>query len=90
MSDHEPEVTKLLTEALADAAPSIDARVALTGRPRVDYETWLTRPPRPGQTWEDALYGRLLSLEAGPPLPQDAERLRRQMRASLSRSADAA
>lgn len=78
-----------LDQVLADAAPLIDARVALTGRPREIYEEYLTHEPRPGQTWEDALYGRMESLKAGPLPPLVAEQLRRQIRAT-SRHADAA
>ena len=70
-----------LSAVLEQAAPLIDARVALTSRDRAVYETYLTRPPRPGQTWEDALHGRLLSLAAGPLPPLIAEQLRRQVRA---------
>ena len=69
-------------KVLADAAPLIDARVVLTGRPRRVYETWLTCPPRPGQSWKDAIYGRLESLKAGLLPPLEAERLRRQVQAT--------
>lgn len=79
-----------LNKVIADAAPLIDTRVALTGRPRTVYEHYLTRPPRPGQTWEDALHGRRLSLEAGPPPAHVAEQLRTQVQASRPYSADAA
>ncbi len=67
-----------LARVIADAAPLIDARVALTGRPREVYETYLTRPPIPGQTGEDALHARLGSLAAGP-LPEKAARELRPM-----------
>ena len=73
-----PDLGKVLTEF----APLIDARVARTGRPRREYEDYVTCPPRPGQTWEDALHGRRLSLEAGPLGPLAADRVRRQVRAS--------
>ena len=80
-----PDLDKVLTEF----APLIDARAARTGKPRREYEDYVTRPPRPGQTWEDALHGRRLSLEAGPLGPLAAEQLRRQVKASHS-AADAA
>lgn len=77
-------------QVIADAAPLIDARVAKTGRPREIYEAYLIRPVRPGQLWEDALYGRLESLAAGPLPMHVKERLRRQVRASRPQSAEAA
>lgn len=78
-----------LDAVLEQAALLIDARVALTGRPREVYETYLTRPPRPGQTWEDALYGRMSSLAAGP-LPAHVAAELRQMVTATTRRADAA
>lgn len=78
--------TPELDRVLAEAAPLVDARVAITGRPREIYEAYLTRPPRPGQTWEDALYGRLSSLAAGPLPALVAEQLRRQVRSTVRRS----
>jgi len=69
------------TEVLIAAAPLIDARVALTGRPREVYEAYLTRPLRPGQSWEDAIHGRMESLKAGRLPPEAAESLRRQVQA---------
>lgn len=76
-------------KALAEFAPLIDAAVAATGRARRAYEEYVTRPPHPGQTWEDALHGRRMSLEAGPMSTTAADQLRRQVRASRP-SADAA
>lgn len=75
-------VTPDLEQVLAGAAPLIDARVALTGRDREVYETYLTRAPRPGQSWEDALYGRLSSLAAGPPPAHVVGELRRMVSAT--------
>lgn len=69
-------------QILSDFAEAIDARVALTGRPREVYEEWVTRSPRPGQTWRDALYGRMESLTQGPMSPAAALRLRRQIQAT--------
>lgn len=67
-----------LARVIADAAPLIDARVALTGRPREVYETYLTRPPIPGQTWEDAIFLRRGVLALGL-LPDSAVRQLRPM-----------
>lgn len=75
-------MTPDLEQVLADAAPLIDARVALTGRDREVYETYLTSAPRPGQSWEDALYGRLSSLAAGPMPAHVAGQLRRMVSAT--------
>lgn len=76
-------------DALRRAAPLIDDRVALMGRDRARYEAYLTRPPRPGQTWEDALHARLSSLAAGPLPAHVAAELRRMVTAT-TRRADAA
>ncbi|MFC7330769.1 hypothetical protein [Marinactinospora rubrisoli] len=60
----------------------IEKRCALTGRPREVYEQYLTRPPRPGTTWEDALYWRIGSLAAGR-LPADLHQVLCHMVASV-------
>lgn len=79
-------MTPDLDEIIRRAAPLIDARVALTGRDRAEYEHYLTRPTRPGQTWEDALHARLSSLAAGPLPAHVAAELRRMVTAAERRA----
>lgn len=79
-------MTADLDEVLLRSAHLIDARVALTGRDRAEYEHYLTRPPRPGQTWEDALHARLSSLAAGPLPAHVAAELRRMVSATAHRT----
>ncbi|GAA1455242.1 hypothetical protein [Nocardiopsis tropica] len=63
---------------LALAAPLIDATVARTGRPREEYEAYLTRKPAEGVEWSTAIRVRLDSLAAGP-LPDRVAREISQM-----------
>lgn len=70
-----------------EVAAVIDANTAATGRPRTVYEDYLLADPRPGQTWEDALHGRMVSLRAGPPSPELIEQVRRMVADSRRRTA---
>lgn len=82
--------TPNLDQFLSEAAPLIDARVAITGRPREIYEAYLTREPRPGQTWEDALFDRLDSLAAGPAPERMLQQIRRMVPQVAARTTEAA
>lgn len=55
---------------------AIDARAAQTGRPREIYERYITAPPDPGCTAEQAVRMRLDSLRAGPPPQRVIDALR--------------
>lgn len=71
-----------LKQDLDALGPLIDARVAVTGKDRQAYIDYVNRPPRPGQTWEDAIYGRRISLLSGPLPEHAAALLRSQVQAS--------
>lgn len=62
-----PMEQRRVLPGIPEVSAVLDANAAATGRDRQVYEDYLLADPRPGQSWEDAVYGRMRSLAAGPP-----------------------